>query len=211
MKFITIAIAIILAASASAQWTVVNLHPAGATSSGVGGVHGGQQAGAAIVVGVIRASLWSGTAGSWMDLHPAGATFSLALDVNGGQQVGYADVGGFNRASLWSGTAASWVDLTPAGSNRSDAQGVDGGQQVGTAVVGGTGHAGMWSGTAASWVDLNPPVWIECLRHRRRSAGGQGMGTRGRQMARQPVDRHGGLVGGPEPRRGDLLGCQQST
>ena len=62
-----------------------------------------------------RASLWSGTAGSWVDLHPAGASESVALGTSGTQQVGAARVedvvGGVYRASLWSGTAASWVDL----------------------------------------------------------------------------------------------------
>ncbi len=64
--------------------------------------------------GIDRASLWSGTAASWVDLTPTGATRfarSRAFGVQGGQQVGYATVGDHERASLWRGTAGSWVDL----------------------------------------------------------------------------------------------------
>ncbi|MFN0012665.1 MAG: hypothetical protein ACKVS8_13590 [Phycisphaerales bacterium] len=140
----------------SPPWTVINLHPAGATNSLGINVDGGQQVGRATLGGVNRASLWSGTAGSWVDLHPGGATSSLAWGVAGGQQVGSASVGGVNRASLWSGTAASWVNLTPAGATESGAYGVSGGQQVGYAIVAGVWRASLWSGTAASWVNLAP-------------------------------------------------------
>jgi hypothetical protein len=49
---------------------------------------GGQQAGYAIVGEAYRASLWSGTAASWVDLHPAGSTESFAFAASGGQQAG---------------------------------------------------------------------------------------------------------------------------
>ncbi|MGI8923404.1 MAG: hypothetical protein ACR2HJ_05090 [Fimbriimonadales bacterium] len=155
MKHAASAFAFFLALCANAQWTVVNLHPAGATSSQAYGVDGGQQVGYAIVGGVERASLWTGTAGSWVDLNPAGSTTSKAYDVDAGQQVGWAIVGGVYRASLWSGTAGSWVDLHPAGSTGSVAWGVHGGQQVGYAYVGGVTRASLWSGAAGSWVDLH--------------------------------------------------------
>ncbi len=118
----------------------------------------GQQVGEAKVGGVNGASLWSGTAASWVSLSPAGTSDSVAKGVGGGQQVGSAVVGGRNHASLWSGTAASWVDLNPAGVRESFAGGVGGGQQVGW--VGwsepeGYAHASLWSGTASSWVDLH--------------------------------------------------------
>jgi hypothetical protein len=103
---------------------------------------------------VVRASLWSGTTGSWVDLNPIGSTLSIALAVSGGQQAGYADVG-VRRASLWSGTAASWVDLSPAGSTESVVYAASGGQQVGSAFVNGVQRASLWSGTPASWVDLS--------------------------------------------------------
>jgi hypothetical protein len=59
-----------------------------------------------------HASLWSGTAASWVDLSPPGSTDSYAYGSEDGQQVGYAFIGGINRASLWDGTAASWFDLS---------------------------------------------------------------------------------------------------
>lgn len=74
-----------VASTANAQWTVVNLHPDGASASYAYGVSGGQQVGYATVGGFHRASLWSGTAASWVDLNPAGATESLAFGVEGGQ------------------------------------------------------------------------------------------------------------------------------
>ena len=120
------------------------------------GVSGGRQVGYTTVGIAARASLWSGTAASWVDLHPADATDSSASGVSGGQQVGVAYLGTVARASLWTGTAASWVDLTPAGADFSEAQGVDAGQQVGNArFAGGGRRASLWSGTAASWVDLH--------------------------------------------------------
>jgi hypothetical protein len=104
---------------------------------------------------VNRASIWSGTAASWVDLHPAGASTSYALAIQGGQQAGAAEVGGVRSASLWSGTAASWVNLNPAGSADSIAYGAFAGQQAGYATFGGVAHAGLWSGNAATWEDLS--------------------------------------------------------
>ena len=147
--------------SAFAGWTVVSLHPAGATwwpdASAATGVSGGQQVGygPGPPGGVWNhARLWSGTAESYVDLNPAVAFMTNAYAVSGGQQVG---VVGYS-AALWSGTAASWVDLNPAGARGSCATGVSGGQQVGYADSNnyiGT-HAALWSGTKESWVDLHP-------------------------------------------------------
>jgi len=53
----------------------VDLNPAGASQSRTAGVYGGQQVGSALVGGELyvggewHASLWSGTAASWVDLH----------------------------------------------------------------------------------------------------------------------------------------------
>ncbi len=107
---------------------------------------------------MFHASLWSGTAASWVDLHPtwAGATYSFARDTSGAQQTGYAVFGSTPRASLWSGTAASWVNLDPASSAESAAFGIAGTQQVGYAKIQGVDHAGLWNGTPTSWVDLHP-------------------------------------------------------
>jgi hypothetical protein len=62
-----------LTTAAQGQWTVTNLNPAGATVSYAYAAGGGQQVGETLVGGVTRASLWSGTAASWVDLNPAGA------------------------------------------------------------------------------------------------------------------------------------------
>lgn len=154
-----------LAAPARAEWTVVNLHPAGASYSSAVAVHSGQQVGHVIIGGVRRASLWNGTAVSWVDLHPPGANWSEALDVHAGQQVGHARIGDIFqpfRASLWSGTAASRVDLHPAAASggtvaqSSYAYGISAGTQVGNAFVDDESRASVWSGTAASWMDLHP-------------------------------------------------------
>ncbi len=173
-RFFASALALCLVIGVNAQWTVVNLHPAGATNSEAKAVSGGQQVGYATVGGVTRASLWSGTAASWVDLHPVGGTSSQALGMSGGQQVGAAIVGGINRASLWSGTAASWVSLHPAGAISTYAHGMSGGQQAGDATVGGIDRASLWSGTAASWVDLNPAVATHS--YARGVSGGQQVG-----------------------------------
>ncbi len=112
---------------AQAQWSVTNLNPAGLTQTVAYAAGGGQQAGYARVGDEDHASLWSGTADSWVDLNPAGSILSFASAVNDGQQVGYANVGGVERASLWSGTASSWVDLhtyLPTGFLLSQATGI---------------------------------------------------------------------------------------
>src|SRR5438477_389231 len=125
----------VTASTASAQWTVVNLHPAdpGVFDSYLNGVQGGQQVGYIRTINTFtnHASVWNGTAASWVDLHPAGASMSTAVSVSNGKQVGNAWVDGAPRASLWSGSAASWVDLTPAGSGSGFAIGASGTQQVG--------------------------------------------------------------------------------
>ena len=139
---------------AVAQWTLTSLGP----NNRVWGVTTmNQQVGQSNVFARPHASLWSGTASSWVDLNPAISEESVAYGVSGSTQVGLALVGGVVRASLWSGTAASWIDLHPAGSTSSRAVGVSGPTQVGYAVVAGVSHASLWSGTAASWLDLNPP------------------------------------------------------
>ncbi|MFN7395582.1 MAG: hypothetical protein ACK5UW_01350 [bacterium] len=161
--------------AAHAQWSVTNLHPAGATYSYASAASGGRQAGyLEDLGGVNRASLWSGTAASLVDLHPAGSTFSFAYAISGGQQAGYAYVGGVFRASLWSGTAASWVDLNPDPTGFSIAYAISGGQQAGIVAVGGAVRASLWSGTAESWVDLNPTGSTESSAYA--MSGGQQVG-----------------------------------
>jgi len=125
--------------SAFAGWTVIDLNaPDMVIHSGITSISCGQQVGTVLTGSNIRyclrAALWSGSAGTWVNLNPAGAAYSGARGVYQGHQVGFAwfgDDGGNAHAGMWTGTAASWVDLNPSGATDSCAQGVSGGQQVG--------------------------------------------------------------------------------
>ena len=127
------------------QWTVVNLHPAGAAASQANGVADGQQGG--------LGGYWTGTAESFVSLGPG----ALVYGVGSGQQAGRF-VDGNLRACVWSGAPESRVVLHPAGAFISEATGTHDGTQVGW--VGQTGttppHAVLWNGSAASMVDLHP-------------------------------------------------------
>jgi hypothetical protein len=141
---------------ANASWTVINLHPAGATESYAYGVHGNQQVGTARVSGEFRASLWTGSAGSWVNLSGSNDG-ALLYGVSGGQQVG----GMVANAFLWHGTVQSAVNLHPYGQpgvgGYSWAYGTDGTFQVGEVIdAGGAYRASMWNGSASSWVNLHP-------------------------------------------------------
>ena len=71
------------------------MHVAAATASFAWDVFGSTQVGSATIDGIDHASVWSGTAGSWVDLHPSVATdHSHAFDVDGPQQVGAASIEG---------------------------------------------------------------------------------------------------------------------
>lgn len=158
-KFIGVALSVLthMVSTASAQWTAVNLHPSGGFGGKAWGAQGGQQAGVAFVDGNYRASLWSGTAASWLNLNPTVASASEAYGMGGGQQVGRITVGGGYQASLWSGTAASWVGLHPISAISSEAHATDGVQQVGwvrDAVS--IYRASLWTGSSGSLVDLHP-------------------------------------------------------
>jgi hypothetical protein len=150
----TVAAATIPFDAAHAQWTVTNLHPAGAVQSRAWSVRGGQQVGQAFYpIGISHAAIWSGSAASFVDLGTAVGTGAWARGLGSGQQCGVAD----NRGILWSGSASSWVDLTPAGANGSALYNMHGGHEVGWAFISSVPHASLWSGTPASWVDLQPP------------------------------------------------------
>jgi len=152
------------------QYTVIDLTPAGSTTSTATAISGTQQVGdagftATTVAGqpvVPHAMLWNGGAAGVIDL---GAGTATAVD--GVEQVGSTN----NHAALWRGTAASRVDLNPAQWDQSIASGVGGGRQVGWATrqvicstkkgkcPGGTRselHPFMWAGSASSAVDLTP-------------------------------------------------------
>jgi len=145
----------------------VNLHPGAATRSVAFAASGSQQAGYVTVDGITRASLWTGTASSWVDLNPVGATSSGVFAMTSSHEAGHAVVGGIDRPSLWTGTAASWVDLTPPGEpSGGTVRAASGSQQAGSVYVGGRSHASLWSGTAASWVDLHqflPTEFLESI------------------------------------------------
>lgn len=153
---------------ASGQWVFVNLHPAGADASEAWGGADGQQVGGALIGGQWHASVWSGSAASWIDLHPGGsAVYSFAYAARNGQQVGFTNFGsvggegGVQHASVWSGVPSSWISLHPTGSESSYAYGIHSGRQAGHAYIGGLRHASVWSGTIASRVDLHPSAASE--------------------------------------------------
>lgn len=146
------------AAPAPAQWTVSNLHPGGgvlqSTATGTSGV---QQVGWTGFDQFPRASLWSGSAGSWIDLHPNGAVRSIAYGTSGSQQAGRVSFNAFTyRAALWNGTAESWTDLTPLGAVSAGAYAIAGSQQAGYSTFPLGTFAGIWNGSAESWINLNP-------------------------------------------------------
>lgn len=93
------------------------INPSGSRNSQALGIGDGQQVGAAAFDAPGNysfASVWSGTASSWVNLNPVGAGTSVAISVSNGQQVGYANFPGTGEgpyASLWSGSAESWVNL----------------------------------------------------------------------------------------------------
>ncbi len=150
--------------SLSAQtWTVVNLHPAGASRSQADAVTGGRQVGSATYGGKNHAITWTGTAGSVVELHPATATDSYAVATTANVQAGRAFIGGEFRPVIWRGTAESFVTLRAAGTGESVVTGTTDSQQAGYVVVGGRYHAVIWAGSADSLVDLNPPGYQTSL------------------------------------------------
>jgi hypothetical protein len=148
-----------LTTGASTNWMVVSLNPPQASESVIARGGGGQQSGYAVVAGLQRASVWSGTAESWIDLHPAAATQSYASSISDGQAGGWAVVDRSVRASLWANTAWNWIDLTPpfavGGGQVID---VSSGKQVGYIYpqYPGPRTASLWAGSAESWNSLNP-------------------------------------------------------
>lgn len=145
-----------LATIASAQWSVINLHPAGASYSEARGVSRGRQVGFAYFGGTHHACLWTGSAQSLIDLNPAGSPEGFAYAVSGERQAGYVDGNdGLYHASVWNATSASWVDLHPKFAGQGSlAYGICLGQQVGVAEY----RACLWSNSAASRVDLSPMI-----------------------------------------------------
>lgn len=99
-----------LTTASDASWTVTVLHPTGASESVAQGANGTQQVGSAIVGGVAHASLWNGTAASWVDLSaflPPGFGDNVALGISSdGANIyitgyGFNTVTSRNEALLW--------------------------------------------------------------------------------------------------------------
>ena len=61
---------------------------------------------ASAIIGKPNASVWSGTAGSWVGQLPAGALYSEGRGAYGNRQVGNALFNGFFHGGVWTGTAA---------------------------------------------------------------------------------------------------------
>lgn len=147
------------ASNASAQFTVVNLHPTGASESSAWGGSGGQQVGNSVVGATRIASIWSGDAASHQQLPSPGFTNSAAYGAWGDSQVGYIGNGStVYRAALWNGPANPVIDLH-AGGTYSVASAVHGNQQVGTVLSGSTERASIWTGSAASWQSVHPAAF----------------------------------------------------
>lgn len=144
-----------IATSSQAQWNAINLHPIGGGDSFVYQGNAGTQVGS-VLAGGYHASLWNGSAESWVDLNPSGSSGSEAYGSYGNRELGYANVAAERHAGIWNGSAASWIDLNPGGATWSLAIGGSGSHQVGQARFGGTTRASLWNGSAESWIDLNP-------------------------------------------------------
>jgi hypothetical protein len=102
-----------------------------------------------------KATMWRGSASSFVSLHPAGFAQSWANCTTGIEHGGYAKVSTAStdptHAMLWLGNAMGAIDLAPYGQT-SVVNGCAPGVQVGT--VG--NRAAIWFGSAASYVDLHP-------------------------------------------------------
>ncbi len=109
-----------------------------------------------------RATMWEGTAASYVDLNPPGVDASTIRGASAQCQVGFTQSFATNfdsRATVWFGSAASAVSLHPSGAKDSLAVAAWGSQQGGSARFFSSNlnsHAVLWSGTASGFIDLNP-------------------------------------------------------
>lgn len=104
---------------------MVDLHPAGALSSAAVATDGVLQGGWSdwqLQFVETHATIWNGTAQSFVDLRPSGG-YSRVVGMAPGVQVGEFVLGGSNRAALWRGTPQSFLDLNPPGTGMSGCQG----------------------------------------------------------------------------------------
>lgn len=136
---------------------VLELHPAGASFSGVMGRSGDVSVGYAGTASLAQwAVVWNGTAATTL-ATPFVSVASRALATDGIQAVGYGTEGdpergvGPQHALLWNLATGSAVDL---GKN-AYVYGVGGGQQAGAKIGSKGTTAGFWRGTANSYTDLH--------------------------------------------------------
>jgi hypothetical protein len=125
------------------------------------GTDGVQQVGSVEVIlnawtgqSVQFASLWAGTASSWV---PLSLSNSEAVGVHNGVQVGWEsrEVTSPRFACLWRSTPESYQSMHPAAATSSVLIGVLDNHQVGAAQFDGRWKAGIWSGTPESFEDLD--------------------------------------------------------
>jgi len=138
-----------------------DLHPAGALWSTARGVSNGVQVGDAMFstpAGLDEAaSLWQGTAGSWVNVTPAGATDAMLFAIDGNRYVGVAESSTEpKRARLWQSISSDCVLLHPPAEAGSYGVGISGNQQVGNVDSNFVSRAALWSGTPESFIDLHP-------------------------------------------------------
>ncbi|MBI1189935.1 MAG: hypothetical protein GC200_04545 [Tepidisphaera sp.] len=119
-RVVALLAAIYCSSAAFAQWTVTNLHPAGATESrceGIGLSPGGvREVGYVTTSGIYHAAMWSGSVASFTDLQPSisGITQTMCAGISGSQQIGTGYLSnGYPVALLWSGTPSSATILNP--------------------------------------------------------------------------------------------------
>jgi len=144
--------------AADAQWSYANLNPDGFDLSGIWSIDENQQGGESWAGSRPHASLWSGSAESFIDLDPGIGQGSSVRGVGGGLQVGLVyRPNSENHAALWRGTADSYIDLNPPGWVMSQANATDGQRQGGWVADDPSQLlAALWSGTPESLVTLNP-------------------------------------------------------
>ncbi|GAB5558525.1 MAG: hypothetical protein SynsKO_01720 [Synoicihabitans sp.] len=154
-------LALVSTPSIRADWSLVQLHPDGYTSSRVNAGANGQQVGYAVTTsGVTHAARWTGTKASFVDLHPGSpSAYSFCNAISDTDQAGvFVSSSLFqSNAYLWSGSANSAQNLHPAGYASSSINSVSNAIQGGSVSTGGSDiQAGYWSGTAASFTLLHP-------------------------------------------------------
>ena len=108
----------------------------------------------------VYATMWSGSAQSWVNLNPQGNEISIAYGIAGEVQVGMIkplSASHITYAVLWRNTAESATLLHPPGWETSEAYATDGKQHVGFVKRTETqGRAAVWQDTGRRFVDLNP-------------------------------------------------------